>query len=152
MSRELMNQYAEASRNFQRLVSGISSGDLIRAPKAGEWSAGFVVHHMADAEVQFATRFMNALAEVKPNIVPFNEEVYPDSLNYSKRSVKISQDTCSAIGAFIFSILENISEQDWGRVSLHPDLGEMSISDLLAKVVSHYQAHIGQLKEIIESL
>ena len=152
MSRELINQYAEASREFQKLVSGIASGDLLRAPKAGEWSAGFVVHHMADAEVQFATRFMNALAEAKPNIVPFNEEAYPDSLNYAKRSVKISQDTCSTIGAFIISILENISEQDWGRVSLHPDLGEMSISDLLAKVVSHYQSHIGQLKEIIESL
>ena len=72
--------------------------------------------------------------------------------SYAKRSVKISQDTCSTIGAFIISILENISEQDWGRVSLHPDLGEMSISDLLAKVVSRYQSHIGQLKEIIESL
>ena len=152
MSQELISQYAEASREFQNLVGGIASGDLLRAPTAGEWSAGFVVHHMADAEVQFATRFMNALAEIKPSIVPFNEEVYPDSLNYSKRSVKISQDSCSAIGAFIISILENISEQDWGRVSLHPDLGEMSISDLLAKVVSHYQAHIGQLKEIIESL
>jgi len=152
MSRELMNQYAEASRDFQSLVSGISSGDLFRAPKAGEWSAGFVVHHMADAEFNCATRFMNALAEAKPNIVPFNEDAYPDSLNYAKRSVNISQDTCSAIGAFIISILENISVQDWGRISLHPDLGEMSISDLLAKVVSHYQAHIGQLKEIIESL
>ena len=152
MSRELINQYAEASRNFQRLIRGIAPGDFLRTPKAGEWSLGFVVHHMADAEVQFATRFMNALAEAKPNIVPFNEEAYPDSLNYAKRSVKISQDTCSTIGAFIISILENISKQDWGRVSLHPDLGEMSISELLAKVISHYQSHIGQLKEIIESL
>ena len=152
MSQELISQYVDASREFQKIISGISSGDLLRAPKAGEWSAGFVVHHMADAEVQFATRFMNALAEIKPRIVPFNEEVYPDSLYYAKRSVKISQETCSTIGAFIISLLENISKQDWDRVSLHPDLGEMSISDLLSKVVSHYQAHIGQLKEIIESL
>ena len=69
MSQELISQYADASREFQKIVSGISSGDLLRAPKAGEWSAGFVVHHMADAEVQFATRFMNALAEVEPSIV-----------------------------------------------------------------------------------
>ena len=152
MSRELLNQYAEASREFQKTVSGISPGDLLRSPKAGEWSAAFVVHHMADAEVQFATRFMNALAESKPAIVPFNEDVYPESLNYGMRSVKISQDTCSIIGTFIISILENISDSEWNRISIHPDLGEMKVSDLLAKVISHYQAHIGQLKEIIELL
>ena len=146
-----LERFQAHGKEFLDVLSAIPEAHRYTTVDGG-WSAAYVVHHMADAEVQFATRFMNALAEIKPRIVPFNEEVYPDSLYYAKRSVKISQDTCSAIGAFIISILENISEQDWGRISLHPDLGEMSISDLLAKVVSHYQAHIGQLKEIIESL
>ena len=152
MNRELISQYVTASQEFQKLIGAFAPSDLLKEPKPGEWSAGFVVHHMADAEVQFATRFMNALAEQSPQIVPFNEDIYPSSLNYSKRSVKASLDTCAAIAAFNVSLLENIKDEDWQRTSIHPDNGKMTISDLLTKVIGHCQSHIGQLREIKESL
>lgn len=152
MSRELITEYSNAVREFQGLVKATSPGDILKTPIAGEWSIGYVIHHMADGEVQFATRFMNALAEKSPKIFTFDEEVYPGSLQYEKRDVNVSLNTVAAIGSYITNLLENINSDDWNRSSIHPELGEMTITDILLKITSHYQAHIGQIKEIQKSL
>lgn len=152
MSNALLTDYANTVKDFLALANEIAPGDLLNTPKAGEWSAAFVVHHMADAEVHFASRFLNALAENQPKIVPFNEDIYPTALNYAKRDVLASKETLKSLTAFIISLLSNIDENTWSRKSIHPENGEMTITDILVKVISHYKAHTNQLREIRESL
>lgn len=151
MTNALLTDYANTVKEFLAIANDIAPGDLLKSPKAGEWSAGYVVHHMADAEVQFASRFQNALAENQPKIVPFNEDIYPTALNYEKREVTASKESISALSKFVIAILKNIDENAWSRKSIHPENGEMTITDLLAKVISHYKAHTNQLREIKES-
>lgn len=151
MTNALLTEYANTVKEFLAIANDIAPGDLLKSPKAGEWSAGYVVHHMADAEVHFASRFLNALSENQPKIVPFNEDVYPTALNYAKRDVLASKETAAALSSFVISLLKNIDESSWSRKSIHPENGEMTITDLLAKVISHYKAHTNQLKEIKSS-
>lgn len=152
MSKALLTEYSKSVSEFLALAQGIAPGDLAKAPKAGEWSAGFVIQHMADSELHFATRFMNALSEDEPKIVPFNEEVYPERLNYAKRDSAKLLSLIANISAANLDLLSNIKDSDWDRKSIHPESGAMTITDILAKVTSHCQAHVGQLREIKESL
>ena len=148
MSRELINQYAEASREFQNLVSGIASGDLLRAPKAGEWSAGFVVHHMADADLHFTSRYLHAIGDINPSVVPFDEEAYPERVNYAMRKVKTSLAALVGIRTMAAEILANATDADWDKVSNHPELGPVTLSELFEKADGHIVAHTGQMREI----
>jgi uncharacterized damage-inducible protein DinB len=152
MSNELLTEYTKTVNEFLAEVDGITPGDLSKSPKAGEWSVGFVIHHMADSEVHFSSRFLNALSEDRPKIVPFNEEVYPERLNYSARDVAACKAVVASLSIFVTSLLMGISADDWKRISIHPENGEMTLIDLLTKVISHYRAHIGQIKEIKAAL
>ena len=152
MSNELLSEYTETVNEFLGEVDAISQGDLLKSPSADEWSVGFVIHHMADSEVHFASRFLNALAEDKPKIMPFNEEVYPVKLNYGARDVAASKAAVASLSIFVTSLLMGIKPNDWNRVSNHPENGQMTLIDLLTKVISHYKAHIGQIQKIKSEL
>ena len=56
MSNELLSEYTKTVNEFLAEVDGVSKGDLLKSPKADEWSVGFVIHHMADSEDRKSTR------------------------------------------------------------------------------------------------
>ena len=70
---EILAKYHSSAISFVEEGKKISAEKLTRA-KDGEWSAAFVIHHIADAEIQFGVRYANALCEDNPTIVPFDEE------------------------------------------------------------------------------
>ena len=152
MSSSLLTEYSKTVSDFLALANQFTPADLTKSPKAGEWSGAFVIHHMSDAESFFSTRFLNALAESKPKIVPFNEDVFPIALNYGKRDAQTSIKAIVGISTMIIDVLKNIGDVDWNRKSIHPESGEMTITAILEKVISHYKGHTNQLREIKESL
>jgi DinB superfamily len=152
MSNQLLSEYSKAVTEFLTIADSIAPGDLSRVASEGEWSAGFVIHHIADSEVHFASRYLNALSEERPKIIPFNEDVYPIRLNYEKRDVAASKAAIASLSIFVTNVLMGIPEGDWKRISIHPENGEMTVADILTKVISHYKSHINQLSEIKSSL
>ena len=148
MSKALIEKYLNSVTEFLTIAKSFPGPDLGKAPKQGGWSGAFVAHHMADSETFFSTRYFFALTEEKPTISTFDEEIFPSRLQYAQRNVEVSLDAVKSISSLISNVLSNIPDGDWNRISIHPDAGEMTISMILEKVSSHYQAHIGQLKEI----
>jgi hypothetical protein len=151
-SQEQLAEFIKNGDEFISIAKSISSKDLKKTPIAGEWSAAYVLHHMCDGEMHFATRYITNLAEVTPNIVPFNEDVYPDRLQYEKRDPLASLAAIEAIQLAIANILGTIPESDWSRTSMHPESGLVTLADLFAMDTRHSKSHAGQLKEIIEAL
>ena len=151
-SQEQLAEFIKNGDEFISIAKSISSKDLKKTPIAGEWSAAYVLHHMCDGEMHFATRYITNLAEATPNIVPFNEDVYPDRLQYEKRDPLASLAAIEAIQLAIANILGTIPESDWSRTSMHPESGLMTLAELFAMDTRHSKSHTGQLKEIIDAL
>jgi hypothetical protein len=152
VSQELVNTYIANCADFEKVVRSIGANDLSRIAKEGEWSAAYVIHHMADADMHFATRFLHILTVDKPAIVPFDEDVYPDRLQYEKRDPLASLAAIEAIQLAIANILGTIPESDWSRTSMHPESGLVTLADLFAMDTRHSKSHAGQLQEIINAL
>ncbi len=151
-SRDLLAEFIKHGKEFTSLARSISSQDLIKTPIAGEWSAAFVLHHMCDGELHFATRYLNNLAETTPKIFPFNEDIYPDRLNYSKRDAQASLAAIEGIQIATANILGAIPESDWARTSVHEERGLMTLSDLVSLATGHSKSHAGQLQGLIDAL
>jgi len=107
---------------------------------------------MCDGEMHFATRYITNLAEITPNIVPFNENVYPDRLQYAKRDALTSLTAIEGLQLAIANILSAIPESDWSRTSMHPEGGLMTLKDLFAMDTRHSKSHAGQLRDISNAL
>ena len=151
-SQEQLAEFIKNGDEFISIAKSISSKDLKKTPIAGEWSAAYVLHHMCDGEMHFATRYITNLAEATPSIVPFNEDVYPDRLQYEKRDPLASLAAIEAIQFALANILGTIPESDWSRTSMHPESGLMTLAELFAMDTRHSKSHAGQLKEIIDAL
>ena len=151
-SKDLLAEFIKNGNELISLAKSISSKDLNKVPIAGEWSAAYVLHHMCDGEMHFATRYITNLAEITPNIVPFNENVYPDRLQYAKRDALTSLTAIEGLQLAIANILSAIPESDWSRTSMHPEGGLMTLKDLFAMDTRHSKSHAGQLQEIINAL
>jgi hypothetical protein len=142
---EILSKYHSAATSFVQEGKKISAQSLTLS-KDGEWSAAFVIHHIADAEIQFGVRYANALAEENPTIVPFDEEKFPTGLQYEKRSVSVSLDSLAASHAMNYEILKNASAADWDRLSTHPQRGPVTLLQLVTLSANHIESHIAQLK------
>ena len=151
-SQDLLAEFIKNGKEFISIAKTISPQDIDKAPIAGEWSAAYVLHHMCDGEMHFATRYITNLAEITPNIVPFNENVYTDRLQYAERDALASLAAIEGLQLAIANILGAIPESDWSRTSMHPEGGLMTLKDLFAMDTRHSKSHAGQLREILKEL
>jgi hypothetical protein len=142
---EILSKYHASAISFVEEGKHISA-DALNQSKDGEWSAAFVIHHIADAEIQFGVRYANALCEDNPTIVPFDEEKFPIGLQYDKRSVAVSLQSLAASHSMNYEILKNASDADWDRVSTHPQRGAVTLLQLVTLSANHIESHIAQLK------
>ncbi|MEY3859524.1 MAG: hypothetical protein RL568_954 [Actinomycetota bacterium] len=104
--KQILEKYHSSAISFVEEGAKISAEGLTKS-KDGEWSAAFVIHHIADAEIQFGVRYANALCEDNPTIVPFDEEKFPTGLQYNNRSVAVSLNSLAASHAMNYEILKN---------------------------------------------
>ena len=151
-SHDLLAEFIKNGKEFVSIAKSISTQDLSKVPIAGQWSAAFVLHHMCDGELHFATRYLNNLAEETPKIFPFNEDIYPDRLNYSKRDAQASLAAIEGIQIVAANILSTIPEGDWSRTSMHEERGLMTLLQLVELASGHNKSHAGQLQGIIAAL
>jgi hypothetical protein len=151
-SQDLLAEFIENGREFISLAKSISTGDMNKTPIAGEWSTAYVLHHMCDGEMHFATRYLNNLAETSPNILPFNEDIYPDRLQYAKRDALASLAAIEGIQIANANILGAIPESDWSRTSIHQERGIMTLAELVELASGHTKSHLGQLKDLRNAL
>lgn len=147
---ELLQTYQENARVFINVAHAIPESKLNSPASDGEWSAAFVIHHLADAELQFGVRYANALAEDNPAIIAFDEAKLPVGLKYETRTVAVSLAAFEAAHNLNFEILKNASPGDWNRTSVHPERGLVDLAALVKLSGGHIGGHIDQLKKSAE--
>jgi hypothetical protein len=114
----------------------------------GEWSAAFIVHHVADGELHFAARYLHTLGSDNPTMVYFEEERYPDALHYEKRSISKSLASIAGIRAMIYEVLSTVDESAWSRTTTSEDGVSYTLAELVEKASGHLVSHTEQLKAL----
>jgi hypothetical protein len=114
----------------------------------GEWSAAFIVHHVADCELHFAARYLSILGSDNPTMIYFDEDRYPDALHYEGRTIAKSLASIMGIRAVILEILTSINESAWSRQTTAEDGKSYTLAQLVDQADGHMQGHIEQLAQL----
>ncbi len=149
MSQETLTEYFQNYQEFLAVAKNFDATNVEVSKEAGEWSPAYVLHHVADAEMHFATRYFNALTINKPVVIPFEEDLYPSVLNYAERDWANSLAIIESVGKLVHVTLSAITSQQWEKISIHPDAGEVSISFLMGKARNHMASHTEQLRNLL---
>lgn len=137
--------------NFQRHTNEFLDAIALFPDRArntapeGEWSAAYIVHHVADGELHFAARYFFTLGSDNPTMTYFEEERYPEALHYEGRSITKSLAAIVGIRSMVLEILTSVDEAAWSRTTTTIDGDTYTLADLVAKADGHLTSHAEQL-------
>lgn len=138
---------AATPATLQTLFSALGPDQAALPPAPGKWSALQILAHLADAEIVFAFRLRQAVADHHHVIQPFDQDRWAAS--YAPYSVDAALATFTAVRAWNLAFLTTVPEDQYGKPLTHPERGTMPFSTLVETMAGHDNNHIRQIEAIL---
>lgn len=147
----LLDVFREAPARLARALDGVGEGDLRVRAIPGKWAIQEIVLHVADSELTGAVRVRKVLAEDRPELPAYNQELFATGLDYLRRDAPFRR---AALHGFrnlretTAVLFESARPGDWRREGTHLIFGPLSLRQLLEMYADHGERHIGQILEL----
>ena len=147
-SREPIDVLRETPEAAKRASAGLNA-DQIRTPEApGKWSIGHVLRHLADSEVVWGWRMRLILAQDRPPITGFDQDLWAERLDYANADPNESLETFAVLRRDNLRLIERATPEDLERVGVHAERGEESAGYLVRLYAGHDLLHLNQISRI----
>lgn len=125
------------------------SQDQVAQPEAaGKWSARDVLQHMADSELVWGYRLRMVLAQDRPRLTGYDQDLWARRLRYQQADPMEALERFRVLRRSNLNLLEGASEGDLQRVGVHAERGEESIEHMVRLYAGHDLVHLRQLERI----
>ena len=131
---------------WRRLVGTLSPDLLSRPPAEGEWSALSCLQHLLDAErVLFPVRFRAFLAG--QNFTAFDPN--QQHADYSSQTPEQLAEAFARYRQESLALLEQVTDDDLKRTVQHPQLGTVTLAQMLHTWAGHDLMHTVQAERAL---
>lgn len=148
---ELMAVFEEAPSRFDQALVELDEEHLLAKPRSGKWSIAQVVVHVTDSEIMGAARIRQTLTQSIRDLVWYSQTSWCEILQYERggeKRVRDSVDLFTHLRDSSAFLLRSASDGDWNKTALHPELGEVSLRNLLELYADHGERHLNQIIEM----
>ena len=149
---KLIDGYRAGFERVVRALDGFPVSQLTARPFAGKWSAAEIVHHLADSEMQSATRLRKLLAEPHPVIQGYDQDRWAATLHYQSRPIEPSLQAFRYARETTAQLFEHMSEADWRRLGWHDQAGSYHTERWLEIYAEHAHGHAEQIERLKAAL
>ncbi|GAC1645917.1 MAG: putative metal-dependent hydrolase [Acidobacteriaceae bacterium] len=126
-------------------VEAMTERQLETPYREGGWTVRQVVHHVADSHANAYIRVKLALTQEKPTVNAYDEAVWAEMAD-SRGTLEPSLRMVEGIHARWSAAWRSMSEEQFGREFMHPQMGAMALDKILALYAwhcEHHLAHVG---------
>ncbi|HEY4362281.1 MAG TPA: putative metal-dependent hydrolase [Bryobacteraceae bacterium] len=141
---EWILEIAAAPGHLRAAVAGLTEEQLDTPYRPGGWTVRQVAHHVPDSHMNSYVRFKLALTEDEPVIKPYDEALWA-GLADAAAPVDASIELLEALHWRWVSLLESMSEGDFGRSFRHPEIGLVRLDQNLALYAWHGKHHVAHI-------
>jgi hypothetical protein len=141
----LINKYKDGYRAVADALAGAPNRELDARPAPNKWSAREIVHHLADSEMTSAIRLRLLLAEDRPTIKGYDQEVFAKKLFYD-RPYEASLEAFKYARETTGQILDRMTSADWSREGTHSEVGRYTVETWLSIYAEHAHNHADQIR------
>lgn len=141
---DLIRRYREGPDVLEAALAELAEADYDRSVEG--WTPRQVVHHVADSELTSAVRLRRLLAEEKPVIAGYDEELFARRLHYANRPIESSLIAIRGARTSSADLLAAIDEAEWGREGTHSESGRYTVEDWLRIYAAHCHDHAEQIR------
>lgn len=136
---------------FRDMILGVDVAVLARPEMPGKWSVTGVIAHLADSELVWSIRLRRVLAEDRPELVGYDQDLWSTRLRYDDRDVHQELDTLDAVRRSNLALLEHADEMDMRRIGIHQERGEETVEHMVRLYAGHDLIHLAQARRILGS-
>ena len=133
-------------------MQGLSEDQLHRREAPERWSVAHVLQHLADSELVGAYRFRMILAQDRPDIQAYDQDLWAERLHYDLADPAESLEDFTAIRAANVRLFERSTPTERERVGVHAERGEESLAFLQRVYAGHDIVHLRQLGRIRQAI
>ena len=148
---EQIDAYEAAPAQIASATSGLSEQQLLHVPAPGEWSIHEVLVHLPDSEIFGFERMRRIIAEHKPVLHAYDEELWGRNLAYRTQDPMRALDLFKALRRSNAALLRLLSPDVWERKGIHTERGEMSLYDIFHVYLEHGNIHLKQIEQVKRS-
>jgi hypothetical protein len=142
----------ETIDSLPQAIAGLSPQQLRQAERGGKWSIAQVLQHLADSELVGGWRFRLILAQDRPQLTGYDQDLWADRLRYSDADPAAALELFTVLRRANLRLLERASAGDLARVGLHAERGEESVGHLRNLYAGHDLLHRRQIERIRATL
>lgn len=143
--KEWIRQISKAPELLKDAIAGLKPDQLETPYRPGGWTVRQVAHHLPDSHMNSYTRFKLALTETEPTIRPYHEDRWAELIDGRTAPVEVSVDLLVALHVRWVILLESLTDQDFFKTFIHPDLGSISLEKNTALYAWHGRHHVAQI-------
>jgi hypothetical protein len=133
-------------------IAGVSDTHLSQLESPGKWSLRHVVQHLADSELVWGYRLRLVLAQERPPLTGYDQDLWSERLHYERAAIGEALDLFAVLRRSNLRLLVDASPDDLQRVGLHAERGEESVGHMIRMYAGHDLLHLRQLARIREAV
>jgi len=141
-------QLAEAPAKLRAAVEGLSDGQLDTPYREGGWTLRQVVHHLADAQLNWYIRPKLAVTEDLPMTKTYAEQLWSELADARtapvEPSLRIFEGVTERWGIFF----KSLRSSDWSRRFQNSEWGTLTVEDGLRSMAWHTRHHTAHITDM----
>jgi hypothetical protein len=142
----------EATAATLREVVGAAGEDLRARPAEGEWSVIELLGHVVDAEIISSARYRWVIAEERPPLVGYDQDLWVDALGYSNADPAELLATFDALRTANLALWRRSTPEQRARDGLHAERGPESFDLMFHLIAGHGRFHIDQMRRTLDQV
>lgn len=146
--REPLAVLRDTPGNAARAMASASPAQLRTPERRGKWSIAQVLRHLADSDVVWGWRMRLILAQDRPQITGYDQDLWAERLDYADADPAESLETFAVLRRDNLRLLERATPEDMKRVGVHSERGEESVAHLARLFAGHDLMHLAQIERI----
>lgn len=137
------------------LVRGLlarAGDDAATPPAAGEWSAAECLAHMVDAEIVVSARYRWILAQDRPELIGYDQDLWVDRLHRPLESADALFAHFEPMRQANLALWARTSVGERARVGIHRERGPESYELTFTLLAGHDRFHVAQAERALAAL
>ena len=133
---------------LERAIAGLPDRQLRMPERPGKWSIAQILQHLADTEVVGAWRMRLILAQDRPPLTGFDQDLWAERLHYEEADPAEALELFTVVRRANLRLLERASPGDLLRVGVHAERGDESLDRLRRLYAGHDLLHHRQIERV----
>lgn len=143
---ESIRLYLEGYHKFKACLDELPSEMWDFKPAPEKWSVREIVIHTMDSEINAYIRCRKIIAESGSTITTYDQDKWVKELNYKNQNIEIAVEVFKFLRQMTHDLLSSLPDELWDNYIVHPESGEIKLTDWLKIYIVHITKHCSQMR------